>query len=150
MPRVDTQIIINRTPDDLFAVITDLERSPEWLSAIVGVTDLSIRPPVVGATFTEKARFMAKEIETPKVVTGYDPPRFFAHASTGGPVPQELSITLAPHAEGTELSLTFEAEPGGFFGALPVPILVMAMRVLLSENLAVLKKKMEQEDVAQS
>ena len=145
MPRVDTQIAINRTPEDVFALITDLDRSPEWLSAIESVVAISSRPPVTGATFTEVARFMGKRIETPKVVTGYDPPRFFGHASTGGPIPQNFTIELQPILDGTEVNLVFEAEPSGFFGALPVPVLVIAMRVQLSDNLVVLKSMLEGE-----
>jgi hypothetical protein len=95
----------------------------------------------------EIARFMGKRIETPKVVTAYDPPRSFAHASTGGPIPQEFTIHLNPFIDGTEVNLTFEAEPSGFFGALPIPVLVMAMKVLLSDNLAVFKKMMEGERI---
>ena len=145
MPRVDTLIVVNCTPEEVFAAITDLDRAPEWLSAIEAVVDQSNHPPVVGTTFTEIARFMGKQLRTPKVVTAYDPPRLFSNRSTGGPIPQEFTIQLNPFIDGTEINLTFEAEPSGFFGALPIPVLVLAMKVLLSDNLVVFKKMLEGE-----
>jgi uncharacterized protein YndB with AHSA1/START domain len=142
MPKIEQTITIASPIDEVFAAIVAVEHSPAWISALKEIRHYS-GPPRVGTTFVEIASFMGKTLETGKEVTVFEPPHRFVHKSTSGPVPQELSMTLEPVDGGTHLALRFEAEPNGFFGALPVNILVVAMEVLIKGNLMKLKGMVE-------
>lgn len=143
MPVVEQSIEIFCDPEDIFAVVTDVAREPDWLSAILDVRGLSDDVPAVGSTFIEVASFMAKTIETPKVVTDCERPTLFRHRSTGGPVPQVFTVSITPIANGGYISASLEAEPGTFFGALPEFVLIAAMKVFLANDLKRLKGLLE-------
>jgi uncharacterized protein YndB with AHSA1/START domain len=144
MPSIEKTITIDIAPDVVFRAVTDVLRSPEWISAIVEVKDPSPDIPQVGSTFVEVASFMGKRFETEKIVTVYEPPHRFVHASTSGPITQSTAATLEPAGEGTVLKIYFEAEPGGFFGKLPINVLVVALEVIINGNLQKLKKMLEE------
>lgn len=143
MPRIEQSVAIDRPIDKVFAIVTDVAGYPRWISSIVEVTDIGAEVPIVGSTFTEVASFMGKRIETGKVVTQYDPPHCFSHKSVSGPVPQEFTLLLEPSGNHTTLTLVFEAEPGELFSRVPIQVLVAAVKVLTSSNLAKLKKQLD-------
>jgi hypothetical protein len=143
MPTVEHSVEIARPTHEIFDHIADVARSPEWISAIVEVRDVTPGPLEIGTTFTEIGRFMAKTIETPKIVSAYEPPHLLEHRSTGGPVPQTFSLRLEPIGGGTRVTARLDAEPGGFFGALPITVLVTAMKVIMNGDLQRLKDRLE-------
>ena len=143
MPSVEKTIRIDVPPAVVFDAITDVRRSPEWISAIIDVKNISPDIPRVGSTFVEVTSFMAKKFETGKIVTVYEPPHRFVHTNTSGPILQSTTMTCEPEGKGTLLRIHFEAEPGGFFGKLPINVLVVALEVIIMGNLEKLKKKLE-------
>jgi hypothetical protein len=143
MPTVEHSVEIARPTHEIFEHITDVARTPEWISSLVEVRDVAPGPVQTGTTFTEIGRFMAKTLETPKIVTEYQPPLRFVHTSTGGPVPQTFTLSLEPTEAGAILTARLDAEPGSFFGLLPTSVLVTAMKVIMTGDLQRLKESIE-------
>src|SRR4051812_24414266 len=98
MPRFDLTLDIARPPDDVFALLTDIERLPEWQeSAITASADGELG---VGTVIGEQRRFMGRDIKTTDEVTAYEPPRPFDVKSRGGPVAYEIHHLLEPDGTG--------------------------------------------------
>lgn len=126
MPHFDLTIDIARTPDEVFALLTDVERLPEWQSSAVSATvDGELR---VGATVGEQRRFMGREIATKDEVTTYEPPHRFDLKSRGGPVAYEIHHTLAARDAGTRLRVEVDVKVGTMMRLAAQPMLKAAER----------------------
>jgi carbon monoxide dehydrogenase subunit G len=113
--RIDYSLTIDRTAEDVFAYLTDLERLPEWQSTAVEVRKQTEGPVGAGSRYTDVRRFLGRTIESTLEVTTYEPPSRFDVRATGGPVPFEVHHTLTPENGRTRLEWVAEGEPGGFF-----------------------------------
>jgi carbon monoxide dehydrogenase subunit G len=109
--RIELTVEIARTPEDVFAFLTDIERLPEWqTSAVEAHTD---GPLAKGSRITEKRRLLGREVDSELEVVACEPPKRLILRSLGGPVKFTVDHELAAHGEGTRLTLIAEAEPGG-------------------------------------
>lgn len=110
MPRFDLTIDVARPPDAVFALLTDVERLPEWQdSAVSASVDGVVR---VGSVIGQQRRFMGRDVQTKDEVTVYEPPRRFDLRSRGGPVAYEIHHTLAPDGSGTRLRVEVDVKVG--------------------------------------
>jgi carbon monoxide dehydrogenase subunit G len=109
--RIELTVEIARTPDDVFELLSDIARLPEWqTSAIEAHAEGPLRE---GSRVTEKRRLLGRELDTELEVVAYEPPRRLTLRSLGGPVEFTVDHQLAAQGGGTELRLLAEAEPGG-------------------------------------
>lgn len=144
MIRSEHVVMINAPVDTVFTTVTDIERSPQWVSVLKSVRLASDSAVGVGTTFTEYSEIAGQHAVIDKVVTAYDPPRTYAVKSTAGPVAHAMTLTLEPVANSTKLTLLLEAEePVGIMGVLG-GIVVAMVRDQLNGDLARLKKLIEQ------
>src|SRR4051794_12291682 len=67
MPKIEQTITVASPAEAVFAVISAVEHSPAWISALKSIRDYQ-GSPSVGATFTEVASFMGKTMETGKEI----------------------------------------------------------------------------------
>src|SRR5918911_1194715 len=131
MPHFDLTIDIARPPEKVFAVLTDIERLPEWQSSAVSASvDGELR---VGAAIGEQRRFMGRDIETKDEVTAYEPPRRFDLESRGGPVSYEIHHTLEPRDAGTRVLVEVDVKVGTMMRIAAQPMLKAAERELRSD-----------------
>jgi uncharacterized protein YndB with AHSA1/START domain len=141
--RVDGSIVINRTPDEVFAYATDPAHTPEWQSSAL---ETSVDGPVqAGASGKEVRKFLGRRMESTMKIEAFEPPRRFALQVTSGPVPFHVEQTVEPDGTGSRVSVTIEGEPGGFF-KLADPLVERAVRRELEGNLATLKDILETRD----
>jgi uncharacterized protein YndB with AHSA1/START domain len=141
--RVDGSIVINRTPDEVFAYATDPAHTPEWQSSAL---ETSVDGPVqAGASGKEVRKFLGRRMESTMKIEAFEPPRRFALQVTSGPVPFHVEQTVEPEGTGSRVSVTIEGEPGGFF-KLADPLVERAVRRELEGNLATLKDILETRD----
>jgi uncharacterized protein YndB with AHSA1/START domain len=141
--RVDASIVINRTPDEVFAYATDPAHTPEWQSSAL---ETSVDGPVqAGASGKEVRKFLGRRMESTMKIEAFEPPRRFALQVTSGPVPFHVEQTVEPEGTGSRVSVTIEGEPGGFF-KLADPLVERAVRRELEGNLATLKDILETRD----
>jgi carbon monoxide dehydrogenase subunit G len=109
--RIELTVEIARTPEDVFALLSDVERLSEWqTSAVEAHTD---GPLAEGSRITEKRRLLGREVDSELEVVAYEPPQRLILRSLGGPVKFTVDHELAAQDEGTLLTLVAEAEPGG-------------------------------------
>jgi hypothetical protein len=75
---------VNATPEQAFALFSDLTRTPEWGSNPLKVEPVSGGPIGVGSKYRSEAQFMGKEVHAEQEVTAYDPPTHFAFLNIEG------------------------------------------------------------------
>lgn len=111
MIRIELTFEIARAPDDVFGLLSDIERLPEWqASALEAHAD---GPLGEGSRVTEKRRFLGREVDSELEVVAYEPPQRLTLRSLGGPVDFTVDHQLAAQGRGTQLKVVAEAEPGG-------------------------------------
>jgi carbon monoxide dehydrogenase subunit G len=109
--RIELTIAIERSPEDVFELLTDIGRLPEWqTSAIEAHSD---GPLEQGSRVTEKRRLLGREVDSELEVVAYEPPRRLTLRSLGGPVNFTVDHELAAKGGGTELTFVTEAQPRG-------------------------------------
>ena len=109
--RFEAQIDIDRAPEDVFAVLTDVARLHEWQRSVVSVElegELG-----VGARLRERRRLLGREANLVQEVTEYDPPHRFSLRAVEGPIPLTVTHVLEPSGGGTLLEIVGEANPKG-------------------------------------
>lgn len=118
MRRIERSIEIERPPEDVFAVLTDLDRLPEWATVVAKTRDVSELPLREGCTFRQTIRVLGRELESDWRVTELDPPRRVAYEARapGGGV-MLMSQTVSPAGAGSRVDLEIDYDvPGGLLG----------------------------------
>jgi uncharacterized membrane protein len=116
MARIERQIEVDRSPGEVFALLTDLDRLPEWATIVVETRDVSDLPVRQGCTFRQTLRVLGREVETDWRVTELDPPNHVAYeaaAPGGGTLTMRQSV--APHDAGSRVALEIDYELPGFW-----------------------------------
>jgi uncharacterized protein YndB with AHSA1/START domain len=141
--RVNSSVVIDRPPEEVFAYATDPTHTHEWQSSALETT---VEGPVqAGASGKEVRKFLGRRMESTMRVEAFEPPRKFALQVTSGPVPFHVEQTVEPEGAGSRVSVTIEGEPGGFF-KLADPLVERAVKRELEGNLATLKDILETRD----
>jgi uncharacterized membrane protein len=140
--RVEQSVEINRPVEEVFSYAADPDHYPEWAASVLEVQKEKPGPLTEGERFTTVNKFLGRRFETPFEVTAHEFPRRHSHKSTGGPLPQEWTLTFEEAADGTRVTELVEGEPGGFFG-LAAPLLERAGRRQFGADLETLKDLLE-------
>jgi uncharacterized protein YndB with AHSA1/START domain len=120
MAHIRRQIDVAASPDAIFALLTDLDRLPEWATIVVDSRDVSAQPLTAGCTFRQTIRVMGRELDTEWRVTELEPGRrltYDATAAMGGHL--AMTQTITPRDGGSTVQLEVDYDlPGGFLGDL--------------------------------
>jgi uncharacterized protein YndB with AHSA1/START domain len=137
MARFTCSVTINRPIEEVFAVLTDPTRSPEWSKHSVRGELLTEGPPRVGS----RRRTVVKgfggigTMESVFEVTEVDPMRAVAlrqvSASWGGT--GATRYTFTPVDGGTRVDWTWELNPTGLMGLLSGPMMAITRRMFQSD-----------------
>ncbi len=148
--RVEESVEINRPVEEVYQYVADPEHLPEWAGIIQEVQKEAPGPLTEGTRFTTVAKFLGRRFETPFEVTAHESPRLHSHKSTGGPIPQEVTLTFEEtQGGGTRFTQVLEGEPGRFF-RLAGPLLERAGRRQFRTDLENLKDLLEAREGAQA
>jgi carbon monoxide dehydrogenase subunit G len=110
--RIEFTLAIERPPEDVFELLSDIERISEWQSsALEAHTD---GPLAEGSHVLEKRRLFEREVDSELEVVAYEPPQRLTLRSLGGPVNLTIDHDLVEDGGGTQLTFVAEAEPGAF------------------------------------
>jgi uncharacterized protein YndB with AHSA1/START domain len=108
---IELTVDIARPPEEVFAVLTDVERVPDWQdSALDSHCDGPLRQ---GAQITERRRIMGRDFETVLEVTEHEPPRRLTLRTLDGPVPFVVEHELSENGDGTSVHVKAEGKPAG-------------------------------------
>ncbi len=126
MVRAEVSTTIKRPVEEVFAVMSDASRNPQWLSGVSETTKTSDGPIGVGTMWHGVGKFLGRRMESDSVYTEFEPNHKYALKATT-PFPMTLTFTFESVAGGTRVDQVVDAEPGGFF-KLAGPLLVAAAK----------------------
>ena len=142
MIKIEQSTVINRSIEETFAFLTDIEKMSQWMSDLVEARQTSEGPLGAGTTFSVVASPLGRQIENIQEVVEYEPNKRFTIKSTSGPVANEDEFTFEPVTGGTKVTRATEAEIGGFF-KLAEPLVVRMLKRQFETNFANLKDLLE-------
>jgi carbon monoxide dehydrogenase subunit G len=96
---------IDRSPEDVYAYLTDVSNLPKWQSGVH-----SARRD--GSQIHESRHMLGRELNTTLEIEEEDPPRVFALRAVNSPVPFSVRHELEPSGGGTRLTVTGEGDAG--------------------------------------
>jgi len=118
-------IEISRSPEDVFAYVTDPSRLAEWQESVVSTRLEGAGPRAVGSRVTVTRRIGRSERTMTSELTELNPPGSWAVRGIDGPIRGNVNGTVEPLDDGARsrvtISLDFE---GHGIGKLLVPLVV--------------------------
>lgn len=124
MAPIVESIEINRSPDDVFAYLDQLDRHGEWQEAIVSSKSLTDPPVHVGSRATDRRRVPPGiTVNVTYEIVEHDPPRLTRFQGVNGPVRVAGTVTVEPLDGGARSKLTLELDfRGRGLGVLAAPM----------------------------
>ncbi len=123
MEAMELSIVIDRSIEEVFAVLANLENDVKWRREWVDARKTSEGPIGVGSTFLLVGQFLRWRSETEYKVIEYEPNRITTWKTVSGPLPLTFRRTFERVGGGTRVTTRYEAEPRGFV-KLAMPLLV--------------------------
>ena len=109
-PIIET-IEINRSPDEVFTYLDQLDRHGEWQKGIVSTSDVTGGPVAVGTKATDLRRGPGgMKVRVVYEIVEHDPPRRTAFKGVNGPVRVSGAVTVEPVDGGARSKLTLELD----------------------------------------
>ena len=106
--RAELTVEIARTPEEVFAYLTDVANLPEWQSGMRRATQ-------TGNRIEETRSFLGREMHTTLEILASEPPRLFTLKALDGPVRFTVTHELEPAGDGgTRLTVVAEGDVPGF------------------------------------
>ncbi len=118
MAHIERSIEINRPPEDVFTMLTDLHQLPHWATTVVETHDVPNVSLQEGSTFRQTVRVAGRNLECEWTVTELDHPRRIAYQASapgGGQLTMQQIVSSTDSGSIVELDLDYEL-PGGFLG----------------------------------
>jgi uncharacterized protein YndB with AHSA1/START domain len=108
--RAEVVVDIARSPEEVFAYLTDVSNLPSWQSGVHAASlDGEPRP---GARVSESRHMLGRELHTTLEIEEYEPSRLFTLRALDSPVPFTVRHELEPSGGGTRLTVTGEGDAG--------------------------------------
>ena len=142
MIRVETSVVIDRLPDEVFAYISNFENNPKWQSGMQQAKFTSEGPLGVGSTYTQVAKFLGRRIQSTFEVLEYEPERMVKATTTSGSFPITFTRLVEPVEGGTQVAAIIEGDASGFF-KLAEPLMARLVQRSVDADYANLKHILE-------
>jgi uncharacterized protein YndB with AHSA1/START domain len=91
---------IARPPQDVFSVLSDLDRLPEWQPLVIEAEQLDDGPLRQGTRVREVRKVRGKRLEQIVEIATFEPPRRFGVKVVEGPLPLDGDLTLSQTDDG--------------------------------------------------
>ena len=151
--KVEESIIINRSPEEVFAFLSVRENDAVWMAAVVESEWLE--PPAldteaamrVGRRGRMVMKNMGRRLEYVDEVTDYEPGRRIAHRTVEGPIQLNTACLTEPVGDDCRATVVGETDNfiGGPFGKVANPIVARLVGRGFRVDLAKLKAILEAE-----
>ena len=139
----ERSVTINRSQQEVFDYATNPANDALWQSGVESSEWTSDGPPGVGSINKVVRNFMGRKIASEVEMTAWDPPNQTGGKTIGGPVPMEVTTKYEANGGGTRLTLSGQAEFGGFF-KLAEGLVGKQVEKQIEADLAALKKLLEE------
>lgn len=137
------RIEIGRSPAEVFAALSDVERLPEWQASVIGVTRTTPGALQLGSEFTQTWKTMGRRRQVASRVVAYTPDELIAFAGDAGFLDYYCGFELSATASGhTTLVSRAEFRPHGLWRALQ-PVLRGELERELGSELAAFQRLVE-------
>jgi uncharacterized protein YndB with AHSA1/START domain len=145
MAPISESIEIDRSPEEVFAYLDDVERHGEWQDQIVAVEPQGDEPMGVGKRVRETRRVPGGDRSMTYEITDYDPPRQSSFRVLDGPVRGVGTVLVEPVDDGSRSRVTFtiEFEGHGLGGKVLVPLAKSQARKQIPKDQARMKDLLE-------
>jgi len=121
MASIGTSVEIARSPEDVFAYITDVSRHPEWQEGLVAATLESEGPVRVGSRIVHRRKLGLGTVAATSEITAFNPPEVVGFRGLDGPIRAEGSQRVERVGEGSRVSFEMEMRGHGL-GVLMLPV----------------------------
>ena len=112
MTRVTASIDIERSADEVFDFLADMENNPDWQRGQQRCTWTSEPPMQLGSTYDQEAKFLGKAIVSSFEVTEFEQGRTIRIVTTAGTMPIDVTRSVEPVTDGTcTVSAVVRGEP---------------------------------------
>lgn len=143
MPFAEASTTIRRTPAELFELLADPARAPEWMESCVTLGPVGPGPLAAGTrlhyTYRQGSRPGTMEGE----VTTFAPASALAMRFRDPKFTVDVQVHLSPAPEGAQVRHGIDIVPGSLIGRLMAPLIQMGNRRQVATNLARLKRLAE-------
>jgi len=122
MGSMNLSININATPEAVFAVVSDVENSPDridWFEKVDMLTDGPVR---VGTKWRETRRMNNKQCVEEWEMTAFESPNYFSAYCDSQGYDVEWTMRVDPEGDGSRLTLDMKTKPRTFIGKLMTPV----------------------------
>ena len=145
MAPITESIEINRSPEDVFAYLDDVERHGEWQEQIVDVQPESDQPMGVGKRVRETRRVPGGDRSMTYEITAHDPPRQSSFRVLDGPIRAVGTVSIEPIGDGSRSRLTFtlDFQGHGLGGKVLLPLAKSQARKQIPRDQAKMKELLE-------
>lgn len=109
------RLLINCPPQAVFDFVTNPANASAWQNGVVSAEWTSASPGRVGSTWRVVSKMLGRKFETELEITEWDPPNRTSSKTISGPIPLKATYIFEPIDNGTQISMTSEADIGGFF-----------------------------------
>jgi uncharacterized membrane protein len=121
MASIATSVEIARSPEDVFAYITDVSRQPEWQEGLVSATVETGGPVGVGSRLVHTRKLGPITVAATSEITAFEPPEVISFQGVDGPIRANGSQRV--ERVGEESRVSFEMEMRGHGpGVLMLPL----------------------------
>jgi uncharacterized protein YndB with AHSA1/START domain len=142
-PMINT-VEIARSPQDVFAYVTDPSRFTEWQDAVVSARLEGDGPPRQGSRLKLTRRTGRREQTLTTELTEYSPPRSYAFRGIDGPIRPIGKGTVEPVGDGERSRFRFELDfEGKGIGKLLLPLVRRQAQQELLQTHENLKRRLE-------
>jgi uncharacterized protein YndB with AHSA1/START domain len=107
--RVQAEVTIRATPDEVFSFITTPENGPRWQEGAISTSLTTDRPVRMGAEMAHVGKWLGMRIPTRAVVSVYEPLRHYGYDIDSRFGSSAMRYALEPVSTGTRLTLSNEA-----------------------------------------
>ena len=147
MAPISESIEIDRTPEDVFAYLDDVERHGEWQEQIVTVEPQDDGPLRVGSRVKETRRVPGGDRTMTYEVTEHKPPRQSSFRVLDGPIRADGTISIEPIGDGSRsrLTITIDFTGHGLAGKILLPVARAQARKQIPKDQARMKELLESE-----
>jgi uncharacterized protein YndB with AHSA1/START domain len=122
MAHISTSVEIARSPEEVFAFISDVSRHPEWQPGLISTAVQTEGPLQVGSRVVHKRKIGPTTFTATSEVTEFDPPHVVAFRDLDGALRGDGRERVEPVDQGSRVSFDMEVRGHGLLGVLMLPM----------------------------
>ena len=105
---MQTQIVVARAPEDVFAFVADQTNTPRWQSGLVEVRRLTPGPVGVGTEHVFVRRVAGRRVEARNRYSHFEPNSLIGFDVNDGGITGHVEYRFEPHPTGTLVTCSME------------------------------------------